>query len=154
MSILLFRCFVIDKDIKVGKSRVQTSQVNKENNNTKNDKSNSEKNNDSNSNTKLHNPANFDDSILMYEGNQTKDGVTMLIDKLISNIDNDLFSKPKVQTISFGNIDNEVIYSDAEVYRNGLEKIKSELETGRTYSISFGYTALHASVNTIIITRK
>jgi hypothetical protein len=100
-----------------------------------------------------YNAYNFDDSILMYEGDQNINGVNAVLERLIIDADDSFYSKPSVTLENFGN-NNSIVYTDSEEYKSALNDIKNNLEDGASYNISFGYTALHAIVNEIIITKK
>jgi hypothetical protein len=102
---------------------------------------------------KDYNTYNFDDSILMYEGDRDKEYTNSLLEKLIKNTEDSFYSRPSVTLVNFGN-NNSITYTTVEEYKSKLEQAKEALEDGATYNISFGYTALRAVVNEIIITKK
>jgi len=102
---------------------------------------------------KDYNAYNFDDAILLYEGEQTKSGVEVVLDKLITNAEGDFFSRPSVEIKNFKSENREIVYTNKEEYISDLKNIKNSLSE-ENYEISFGYNFLHTAVNKIIITKK
>lgn len=102
---------------------------------------------------KDYNAYNFDDAILLYEGEQTKSGVEVVLNKLIENANGEFFSRPSVETRNFESQNKEVVYTNKEAYKTELQDIKNSLSE-ENYEISFGYNFLHTAVNKIIITKK
>ena len=100
------------------------------------------------------NQYNFDDRILLYEGEQLGGAVNNLIDLLIKNTEDSMFSRPNVTLYNGDMGEIQVLYSDVYKYVDDLNEVKSMIFGGKRYEISFGYGPLHAVVNEIIITKK
>lgn len=93
----------------------------------------------------------FDDVILLYEGNQNSTATLELVDRLIRNVDDSMYSKP---TIEFKNITglstNKIDQNDFEQYKKVLNEFKSRIGNSK-YNISFEYAKFSSMVNKIII---
>lgn len=93
----------------------------------------------------------FDDVILLYEGNQNSTATLELVDRLIKNVDDPMYSKP---TIEFKNImglsTNKIDQNDFEQYKKVLNEFKNIIGNSK-YNISFEYAKFSSMVNKIII---
>lgn len=93
----------------------------------------------------------FDDVILLYEGNQNSTATLELVDRLIKNVDDPMYSKP---TIEFKNIKglstNKIDQNDFEQYKKVLNEFKNIIGNSK-YNISFEYAKFSSMVNKIII---
>lgn len=94
-----------------------------------------------------YNKFNFDNVILLYEGNQENARIKELLDRLIQNADDPLYTKPAVNINGF-NIDSD----NLENYKSDLRSVKNSLNSA-TYKVSFEYNKIKAIVNKIIITK-
>ena len=95
----------------------------------------------------------LDNTILLYEGYQINQGTNELLDILIRNADDTLYSKPDVVLKNFGLAQNTVTAADLENYKSVLKQAKNAL--GKSGSeVSFEYNAVKTMVNKIIITKK
>lgn len=105
-----------------------------------------------------YNTYNFDDSILLFEGEQKGNRIIELLDRLIKNADDDLYTNTKVtirdinsntETIEYSyNIDNK------EEYKGKLNNVKNFINSDNNYIVSFGYSKYKSHVNEIIIEKK
>ena len=98
-----------------------------------------------------YNTYNFDDRFLFYEGTQNQNVVLHIIDLLIEDSDNNLFSKPTLKLKNFGG-DRTIEYTTPEEYKSALQDARGTVTNGN-YDVSFGYSALHVYVDEIIITK-
>jgi hypothetical protein len=163
LAILLLQCFVFSKDDYNPKEDTTTNYMKSSSNSTGkgvvngvtgfvNEAYDSYKNTDVTG--KDYNTFNFDDRLLLYEGENEKSGVNAVLEILILDADDDFYSKPSITLENFGNNNSEVIFSNSEEYKSALEEVKNNLEDEAKYNISFGYTALNAVANEVIITKK
>lgn len=101
-----------------------------------------------------YNKFNFDNVILLYEGNQESTTINELLDRLIKNADDPLYTKPTVNFPNNSNINTSDITSDdLELYKSRLNEAKNHLGNN-TYTVSFEYNKFKAIVNKIIITKN
>lgn len=168
LGILLLQCFVFSKDRYDPRNDASTNYLKSSSNsqnetNTSNGVVNSvtefvNEAYDSYKNTdvsnKDYNEFNFDDRLLLYEGETEKGGVNAVIETLISDADDDFYSKPSITLENFGNNNSEITFTNSEEYKSALEEVRNNLEDGVKYNISFGYSALNAVANRVIITKK
>lgn len=93
-----------------------------------------------------YNPFTFDDRILLYEGNVDAESMTRLIDVLIEDIDNQMYSKVDV------NINGtEISYENEENYTNVLKDFRNSISANGKYFVEFEYSTLNAVVDKVII---
>lgn len=98
---------------------------------------------------------NFDDRLLMYEGDCTSDDLNKTLDILISDSEDDFYYKPIIKTQNYKGIGNDQFeYTNYDNYKNKLQEIKSNIQDGANYNVSFEYGALNASAKTVVITQK
>ena len=148
-----------NKDNKNSLNNVSITQDNNAlNNNNNSDSNNSNKNIGSNSekidfSNKKYDPENFDLSILLYEGEKEGKEVRKMLDRVISNADDNLYSNTSV---TFNNYSASYSYEldNKDEYKAELENIKNNISDGLKYNISFNYTKLKSHVNEIIIEQK
>lgn len=97
---------------------------------------------------------NFDNRLLLYEGEQTRASTEMAMDILIEDVDDLMYSKPTVEFRNFRGVStNEITADNLEQYKNVLYQAKNSLGNG-TYTFSFEYGNLNARVEKIIITKN
>ena len=93
-----------------------------------------------------YNPFTFDDRILLYEGNVDAESMKRLIDVLIEDIDNQMYSKVDV------NINGtEISYENEENYTNVLKDFRNSISANGKYFVEFEYSTLNAVVDKVII---
>ncbi|MBQ7411216.1 MAG: hypothetical protein IJW20_07540 [Clostridia bacterium] len=96
----------------------------------------------------------FDNTLLLYEGNQTSSATLELVNRLIQNVDDPMYSKPTVVLENIGGLSaNEVNQNDFEQYKQVLNEFKNVIGNSK-YNISFEYAKFSSMVNKIIITKK
>ena len=95
----------------------------------------------------------MDNTILLYEGSQINEATHELLDILIKDADDTLYSKPTVVLNNFGLSQNTVTAADLENYKAVLKQAKSALGSSGS-NVSFEYNALKTMVNKVIITKK
>lgn len=95
----------------------------------------------------------LDNTILLYEGSQINEATHELLDILIKDADDTLYSKPTVVLNNFGLSQNTVTAADLENYKAVLKQAKSALGSSGS-NVSFEYNALKTMVNKVIITKK
>lgn len=101
-----------------------------------------------------YNKFNFDNFILMYEGEQIAQDVIVLMNRLIQDADDPLYSKPMVEFVNFNGLATTSIGpADLEEYKLVLNQAKADVK-GSKCNIEFGYTKLNSIVNRITITKK
>ena len=86
-----------------------------------------------------YNKFNFDNFLLLYEGDQPAQETIIVINRLIKNIN--------------GLSTNSIGPADLEEYRLVLNQAKADVR-GSTCNIEFGYATLNSVVNKLIITKK
>ena len=96
-----------------------------------------------------YSPFNLDDVVLLYEGKQKGTSVKTLLDRLIENTNQTLYSYVKVT--AFG---NTVAFENADSYVAELNSIKNSISDDSFYNISFGYNATRTIANEIIIEKS
>ena len=90
----------------------------------------------------------------MYEGEQNSYAINQVLDRLIKNIDDPLYSKPMVSFRNFNNLSNsEIGPNNLEEYRNVLNEAKNSSQAG-TFNVSVGYNNIKTIVNKIIIEKN
>ncbi|MBR3882078.1 MAG: hypothetical protein IKJ36_02290 [Clostridia bacterium] len=101
-----------------------------------------------------YNKFNFDNFILMYEGEQIAQDVIVLMNRLIQDADDPLYSKPMIEFVNFNGLATTSIGpADLEEYKLVLNQAKADVK-GSKCNIEFGYTKLNSIVNRITITKK
>lgn len=101
-----------------------------------------------------YNKFNFDNFILIYEGEQKAQETIILMNRLIQDADDPLYSKPMVEFVNFNGLATTSIGpADLEEYKLVLNQAKADVK-GSSCNIEFGYTKLNAIVNKITITKK
>ena len=101
-----------------------------------------------------YNKFNFDNFLLLYEGDQPAQETIIVINRLIKNIDDSLYSKPMVEFHNFNGLStNSIGPADLEEYRLVLNQAKADVR-GSICNIEFGYATLNSVVNKLIITKK
>ena len=101
-----------------------------------------------------YNKFNFDNFILMYEGEQIAQNVIVLMNRLIQDADDPLYSKPMIEFVNFNGLATTSIGpADLEEYKLVLNQAKADVK-GSKCNIEFGYTKLNSIVNRITITKK
>ena len=96
----------------------------------------------------------FDNTILLYEGNQTGNATRELVDILIKNVDDPMYSKPIVELRNIGGLSANVVNeSNFDLYKQVLNQFKKQLGNN-TYEVLFEYAKFSSVVNKIIITKK
>ena len=101
-----------------------------------------------------YNKFNFDNFILIYEGEQIAQDVIVLMNRLIQDADDPLYSKPMVEFVNFNGLATTSIGpADLEEYKLVLNQAKADVK-GSTCDIEFGYAKLNSIVNRITITKK
>lgn len=93
-----------------------------------------------------YDPFNFDDRILLYEGNINSDSMNRLIDILIEDIDSTTYSKVDINLNGV-----EISYDDKDAYSSNLINFKNSISESNNYVVEFEYSALNAVVNKVII---
>ena len=93
-----------------------------------------------------YSPFNLDDVILLYEGKQKGTRVKGLLDRLIENTNQTLYSYVKVT--AFG---TSIVFENADIYVAELNSLKSSIDDNSFYNISFGYNATSTVANEVII---
>lgn len=149
--ILLFRVFVINKDVNptVASSESINSSKNGESSGTGEfvedfkDGYNSSK-----SNNKDYSTFNFDDRLLMYEGEQQGSKLSPMFEVLIEDADSNLYSKPDVMLEN----QNVITFDNAQNYKQSLQNAKNSIQDDATYNISFKYSL--GVAQEVVITKK
>lgn len=96
----------------------------------------------------------FDNTILLYEGNQIASATKELVDILIRNVDDPLYSKPTVELRNIAGLTASIVnQNDFEQYKKVLNEFKNKIGNN-TYEVSFEYAKFSSAVNKVIITRK
>lgn len=96
-----------------------------------------------------YDPFNFDDRILLYEGNINSDSMKKLMDILIEDVDSQTFSKVDIS------LNGSVItYNDKDSYVSSLLNFKNEISNDVKYNVSFEYNTIRTVVNKVIITNN
>jgi len=159
--ILLLRIFIFDKDVNLRKNQIEELNKYSESSSSKsksgiNKFTNDVKKGFNEGNTgEEYNTSNFDDRLLMYEGEHIGKNAKVMFDILITDADDDFYSKPNVTLENFDSINNATIsFTTPDEYKEELEKIRNVIGDEDTYNISFRYGALHAVAKEIIITKK
>ncbi len=96
----------------------------------------------------------FDNTILLYEGKQTGDATRELVDILIKNVDDPMYSKPTVELKNVGGLSSNVVnQNNFEQYKNVLNEFRNQIGN-KSYEVSFEYAKFSSIVNKIIIIKK
>lgn len=96
----------------------------------------------------------LDHVIYLYEGTQYANGMQELVDRLIQNVDDPLYSKPDIEFKNISGLSaTEVDQNNFEKYKNVLNEFKQQIGNN-TYDVSFEYAKVSNIINKIIITRK
>lgn len=136
---------------------------NKDSNNTEDDGSDNNSNGDDSSSSTLqletptdeyYNKFNFDNVLLLYEGEQKSNETIEALDRLIQDADDSLYRKPKVVFENFTGLSAyEITPDNIEEYKKVLNEARNTIKDG-TYTFSFEYTKLKSIVDKIIITKN
>lgn len=149
------------------KNNSNSSSISSQENNKSDTTSNKDSSNDSSSSStsgesliknnnydEYYNKFNFDNVILLYEGKQESSTIKELLDRLIKNADDPLYTKPSVSFQNINGLSNNTITSEnLEEYKMNLDNAKNLLGNN-TYTVSFEYNKIKAMVNKIIITKN
>ena len=101
-----------------------------------------------------YNKFNFDNVLLLYEGEQQSTGAKEALDVLIRDVDDTMYSKPMVVFENFSGLSsNTITYENLDEYRTVLNQAKNSMKNG-TYTFTFGYVGFTTTVNKIIITKN
>ncbi len=101
-----------------------------------------------------YNTYNFDNVLLLYEGKQYVNTTRDALDRMLETVDDTLYSRPTLVFENFSGLSkNTVTATDLDEYKTVLKQARNSLTDG-WYEFTFGYTALNAQVNKIIITKK
>lgn len=157
----------LSKNKKIVYVNSTVSYENEKDNNSKDNYSDSEesqkKNSDSSSSTlqletptdEYYNKFNFDNVLLLYEGEQISNATIAALDRLIQDADDSLYRKPKVEFKNFSRLSkNEITPDDIEEYKNVLNEAKNVIQENSIYIFSFEYNKFNSIVDKIIITKK
>lgn len=98
---------------------------------------------------KEYDPFNFDDRILLYEGNIDSKKMNTLMDILIEDVDSSTFSKVDINING-----NDLTYSDKDLYLSNLINFKNEIIEEGKYIVTFEYNTIRTVVNKVIITNN
>lgn len=133
------------------------------NDNSKDSEENAKLNRGSNSSTlqletptdEYYNKFNFDNVLLLYEGEQQSAATIAALDRLIQDADDSLYRKPKVEFKNFSRLSRyEITPDNIEEYKQVLNESKKVIQKGSTYIFSFEYNKFNSIVDKIIITKK
>lgn len=165
IAILFLRCFVIDKDDgkKAQKDTSSSSSTSTESTSSESGDSKlgnfvsdfKEGYNESKKDEKDYNEYNFDDRLLMYEGEQAAGSVKAALEVIMQDATDDFYDNPNVILVNSANSEpTEVTYQDADSYKSALMNISNSIDDNAKYTISFNYGALHAVAKDVVITKK
>ena len=93
----------------------------------------------------------FDDTLLMFAGEQSGKTVQIVLDRMIETASDDFYSNPSLTVINFGG--NRTVLDDAN-YISNLQNIRNSVGSDGTYNISFGYNKIKSIANEVIIEKK
>lgn len=133
------------------------------NDNSKNSEENAKLNRVSNSSTlqletptdEYYNKFNFDNVLLLYEGEQQSAATIAALDRLIQDADDSLYRKPKVEFKNFSRLSRyEITPDNIEEYKQVLNESKKVIQKDSIYIFSFEYNKFNSIVDKIIITKK
>lgn len=100
-----------------------------------------------------YNQFNFDNRLLLYEGNQTGSSVKEVFEILIEDADDPMYSKPIIVFENFDLTTNEITANNLDEYKYILNSAKNTIGNS-SCTISFEYNKFKAYVNKIIITKN
>lgn len=145
------------------KEIVYTNSIDPYEANKKTSKEESNKKDDSNENKFVlekknyeghYNEFNFDNVLLLYEGNQSAKNTREALERLIVDADDSLYTKPTVEFRNFDSLSKTKITADnLEEYKSVLNEAKKSIKD-EIYNFYFEYSSFNAIVDTIIITKK
>ncbi len=135
--------------IEKNNNKENTNSVNANNSNTKNTNSILDK-----MANLEYEPVYMDDVILLYDGKQSGKSISDLIDRLIENTEQTLFSYVGITTKGISSADKSVFFEDADSYISSLNSIKNSINKESYYNVSFKYNPLGTHVTEIIIEPK
>lgn len=98
-----------------------------------------------------YDPFYFDDNLLLYEGKQNGNMVRSMINRLIDNTNQELFSYVDVTIKNFGSLDGKISFTNKEDYVSRLMSVRNSIEDNGKYNISYGYSKYKTHVNEVII---
>ena len=96
-------------------------------------------------------PFYFDDNLLLYGGKQNGNMVVSMIDRIIEDTDQELFSHVDVTIKNFGGLDGKITFTSKEEYVSRLTEIKNSINNSGKYNVSYGYSKYGAYANEVII---
>lgn len=171
----VYRYYILKKEGKLDDvfAKTETNQndynlnlENAENSSDTNKSSNedeNEKNNESSSGEKFvveeknydgyYNQFNFDNRLLLYEGEQINQAVKEAFNILIEDADDPMYSKPTVVFKNFNLTTNEITANNLDEYKYVLNSAKNSIGNS-SCTFSFEYNNLKTYVNKIIITKN
>lgn len=101
-----------------------------------------------------YNKFNFDNVLLLYEGEQKSSAAKEALDVLITDAEGNLYSKPAIVFENFSGLSsNEITYENVDEYISVLKQARNSIGNG-TYTFTFGYVGFTTSVNKITITKN
>ena len=131
---------------------------NDNNSSNNSDTSSSSTNDEAKNINKQYDTYNFDNSLLLYEGENKGKSIITLLDKLLNNSNNNLYTNTTITIKNLGSLDKTISYSykdnNIEEYKNNLEEVKNNIISEDIYIVSFGYSKRKTHVNEIIIEKK
>ena len=144
---------VVDKsgELAIPKMRAEAEaeREKKEKNSSRNSNNNSSENTWTIERKEDYDPFNFDDRILLYEGNLNSDSMNKLMDILIEDVESPTFSKVDVKLNGV-----DITYSDKDTYSSSLVNFKNGISGDGTYTVNFEYNTIRTVVNKVIITNN
>lgn len=93
----------------------------------------------------------FDDTLLMFAGEQSGATVQGVLDRMIETASDDFYSNPSLTVRNFG---GDTTYLDDANYISNLQAVRNSVGADGTYDVSFGYNKLKSVANEVIITKK
>ena len=88
---------------------------------------------------------------ILYEGQIDGARAEELLDRIIQNADQHVYSYVDVTAKNFGSLDGTIQCSDKSTYVSKLQSLKNSINTGANYTISFGYSKYKTHIDEVII---
>ena len=130
-----------------GTNKDSNSENNSAGDSNGNDKSKDGNNSNNSTNKEIkYSPFNLDDVVLLYEGRKKGSSVKELLNRLVDNTEQTLYSY--VTVTAFG---NKIVFEDKDAYVSQLKNIINSVDDSSFYDISFGLNSTKTIVNEIII---